>query len=231
MVIPEGMLPDGKARIIGLKPVDENGNASDSHVGMEWGDDTDTSLTNYGKVPTTDNAGSTSTGSNSNGYLPSDAFIGAQSFVDGKAKYRGSTPYIPSPYLGDDKTMNPEYSKVLDGNNALSNFNGLSNTQTLIGLGTDYEAANAAWKYKDSANSTVQWYLPAMGELGFIMPRFNEINAAITSVGGVTVSINSNFWSSSESDIDHAYSSSTYSGYTTSNMKPESCYVRVFGIV
>ena len=227
------MLPDGKARIIGLKPVDKNGNASDSHVGMEWGDDTDTSLTNYGKVPTTDNAGSTSTGSNSNGYLPSDAFIGAQSFVDGKAKYIGSTPYIPSPYLGDDKTMNPEYSKELEGNNALSDFNGLSNTQTLVGLGTDYTAANAAWKYKDSANSTVQWYLPAMGELGFIMARFNEINAAIRSVGGVSVAVDNDyyFWSSTEYDTYGIYALNPMDGEMYHDDKDIYYYVRVFGIV
>ena len=126
VVIPEGFAPDGKARIIGLKPVDSNGNASSSHVYMAWSDSyTDTSLTNFAKVPTTDNAGSTSTSSSSYGYLPSDNFTGATSYVDSKAKYNGNTPYIPSPYLNDEP--NPEYYKEISGNNALSDFNGLSN--------------------------------------------------------------------------------------------------------
>ena len=33
-------------------------------------------------------------------------------------------------------------------------FNGLSNTQTLVGLGTDYVAANACWNYKDVWSSS-----------------------------------------------------------------------------
>ena len=233
VVIPEGMLPDGRARIMGLKPVDANGNASDSHVNMEWGVyGTDTSLTNYTKVPTTDNAGSTSTGSSSYGYLPSDKFTGSQSAVDGKAKYYGTTSFIPSPYLGDDKTLNLEYCKEISGyNNALSDFNGLSNTEVLVGLGSDYEAANAAWKYKDAANSTVQWYLPAMGELGFLMPRFNEINSAVTGVGGVAVGGSGYFLSSSECSSNNAYYLFTDNGGVNYYVKYGNYSVRVFGVV
>ena len=112
VVIPEGMLPDGKARIVSLMPVDSNGNQSSSHISIEWGGrDTDTSLTNFTKVPTTDNAGSTSSGSYGFGFLPSDSFTGATSFVDPKAKYYGNSNLIPSPYLGD--IPNPEYSKEI----------------------------------------------------------------------------------------------------------------------
>ena len=199
VVIPKGFAPDGKVRLIGLKPVDKNGNQSDSHQYLNWktsGSYVDTSLPNYNMVPTTDNAGSTSTGSSSRGYLPSDNFTGAQSYVDPEAKYSQTSTLIPSPYLGD--APNPEYYKEISGyNNALSDFNGLSNTQTLVGLGPDYKAANAAWKYKDGA-SNLQWYLPAMGELGYIMPRFNLINASLTAVGGVAVPGGNAFWSSSE---------------------------------
>ena len=208
VVIPEGMLPDGKARMISLYDVDSNGNAVTSATNMVWGVyDTDTSLTNYNMVPTTDNAGSTSTGTNNYGCLPSDKFTGVQSFVDSKAKYKASSNLIPSPYLGDDKTLNPEYNVIYTSAvfvNALSDFNGLSNTETLVGLGTDYVAANAAWKYSDGVSNT-QWYLPAMGELGFLMPRFNEINAAITAAGGTAVSSSRNYWSSSESSSSNAY--------------------------
>ena len=37
-----------------------------------------------------------------------------------------------------------------------------------------------------------------MGELGFIMPRFNAINEALASVGGVALASSLYFWSSSE---------------------------------
>ena len=229
VVVPEGFAPDGKIRIIGLNSVDANGNQSTSHVSMVLGGyDTDTSLTNYTKMPTTDNAGSTSTGSNSYGYLPSDSFTGTTSFVDTKAKYSETSNLIPSPYLGD--TPNPEYYKTISGNNALSDFNGLSNTQTLDALGSGYTAANAAWKYKDSS-SDLQWYLPGMGELGYVMPRFNEINATITALGGLAVASSGGFWSSSECSSNNAYCMYASNGGVSNLNKNNSNYVRPFAIL
>lgn len=229
VVVPEGFAPDGKARIIGLKSVDKNGNQSSSHVSMKWGVTGDTSLTNFNRVPTTDNNGSTSTGSNGIGYLPSDNFTGATSFVDPKAKYRKTSNLIPSPYLGD--VPNPEYNKEISGyNNALSDFNGLSNTETLVGLGTGYTPANAAYKYNDGA-SNLQWYLPAMGELGYLMLRFNEINSVITALGGVAVSESYGFWSSSEYSSLYAYSLDTYNGYVDYYGKNYYDCVRPFAIL
>ena len=233
VVIPEGMLPDGKARMVGLKPVDSSGNPSSSHVNIVWGSaDTDTSLTNYTKVPTTDNAGSTSTGSNSYGYLPSDKFTGTTSYVDSAAKYRTTSNLIPSPYLynGGELAFNPEYSKAIEGNNALSDFNGLSNTEALIGLGTGYTAANACWNYFDGVSNT-QWYLPATGELGFLMPRFNEINSALTSVGGVAVVSSDNFWSSSEYSSNDAYYLNPGNGSINYFNKNDINSVRAFSLV
>ena len=234
VVIPSGMLPDGKARMIGLKYATAAGTSSDSSLGMFWGGyGTDTSLTNYTKVPTTDNAGSTSTGSNANGYLPSDKFTGRTSFVDSTAKYSQTSNLIPSPYLGDDKTFNPEYSKeILSGDtnvNVLSDFNGLSNTEYLVGLGNGYTAANAAHNYDGGVTGTdIQWYLPAMGELGFIMPRFNAINAAIQSVGGVAVYGDGGVWSSSEYSSNNVYTVTTGQGGVANYGKTFSISVRAF---
>ena len=231
VVIPEGFLPDGKARMIGLKPVNKNGDASSSHVGMSWGNfTTDTSLTNFNRVPITDNKSSATTSSHGTGHLPSDKLTGAQSYVDAKAKYDSrSSNLIPSPYL-DDETMNPAYSATISGyNNMLSDFNGLSNTQTLVGLGSDYEAANASWKYNDGVSST-QWYLPAIGELSFLMPRFNAINEVISSVGGVAV-INDYLWSSSEGPTGNACILIPTLGDVTTSFKGNGNYVRPFGLV
>ena len=63
ITIPEGFAPDGKARMVALS----------GQTSVAWGGYvTDTSLTNYNRIPTTDNAGATTTGSASNAYLPSD---------------------------------------------------------------------------------------------------------------------------------------------------------------
>ena len=230
VVVPEGFAPDGKVRIVSLNPVDSSGNPSDSDVDMTWGPTTvDTPLTCYDGVPTTDNAGSTSTGSYSSGFLPSDKFTGTQSFVDPTTKYNERANFfIPSPYLGDNSTFNPEYSKDISGyNNALSDFNGLTNTQTLVGLGSDYQAANAAWKYTDGA-SNLQWYLPGMGELGYILPRFNLINTSLTAIGGVAVNGIGCFWSSTEHFSSSAFNLSTYSGQVGYITKTNNFSVRPF---
>ena len=237
VVIPEGFAPDGKARMIGLKYATSAGTSSDSTVRLAWGGyGTDTSLTNYKRVPTTDNAGSTSTGSNANGYLPSDKFTGTTSFVDSTAKYYTTSNFIPSPYLGDDKTFNPEYYKeILSGDtnvNGLSDFNGASNTAVLVGLGTGYTAANAAHNYDGGVTGTdIQWYLPAAGELGFIMPRFNAINATIQSVGGVAVAGDHSFWSSSECSSNYAYCVYAGNGYVSNSIKNNTYCVRAFAII
>lgn len=236
VVIPEGFAPDGKARITSLKYVDSNGNpSSSSYVGMKWGPyGTDTPLTNYNRVPTTDNAGSTSTSSSDYGYLPSDKFSGNQSFVDPEAYYDTflNIPYSPSPYLEDGP--NPEYYKTISGyNNAFSDFNGLSNTQTLVSLGLDYVAANAAWKYKDGV-SNLQWYLPAMGELGYIMARFNLINESLTAVGGVSYDDSFTVWSSTERNKNDVWflCSSPYSySETPSWYKSVTYVVRPFATI
>jgi hypothetical protein len=229
VVVPKGFAPDGRPRIISLLGIDEDGNTSTSAGLLWWGVfGNDTSLTNFNRVPTTDNTGSTSNGSNSLGYLPSDIFAGSVSFVDPKAKYEGTNHLIPSPYLGD--VPNPEYSKEISGyNNVLSDFNGLSNTETLVGLGTENVAANAAYNYNDGA-SNLQWYLPAMGELGYLMPRFDEINNVIIALDGVSLTFDY-YWGSSERNSNGVYTLSTCDGSVSKLDKDGGCLVRPFSIL
>ena len=238
VVIPEGFLPDGRARMVSLKCVNSYGNITTSHSEMKWSNtSTDTSLKNYNKNPITDNISSMSNSTANGGNLPSDKFTGAQSFVDANSKYDNSSNLIPSPYL-NNRAFNYAYSESSGYSNVLSDFNGLSNTQTLVGLGSDYVAANAAWKYSDGVSST-QWYLPAMGELGFLMPRFNAINEAITAVGGVVIhnggyGINGTlaFWSSTETSSNFVCTLQTHNGYvSTSGQKTKTFYVRPFALI
>lgn len=102
-------------------------------------------------VPITDNTSMYSTGSNNAGYLPSDAFSGRACVTDTHARYQAVENMIPSPYYGE--SPNTEYYKTLSGKNALSDFNGLANTTTLVILGSNYGAANAAWKYNDGVSN------------------------------------------------------------------------------
>ena len=210
VVIPRDFTEDGKTRIVSLKGVDSNGNASTSENAIKWSSSlSDTSLTNYNIIPITDNAGSTTTSSRTYGYLPSDdsSFNKTQSYVDSKAKYKYSKYYIPSPYICDsegNESINPAYYEAISGyNNACSDFNGLNNTQTLVGLGTSYLAANACWKYKDGS-SNLQWYLPSAGELGIAIARLGTINNTITNLSGVSFA-KGYLYSSTEYASGYAY--------------------------
>lgn len=240
IVVPGGFAPDGKARMVSLKFATSAGTSSSPKL-LKWGPDgKNTILTEYTKVPTTDNVGSIITGSDTKGYLPSDNFSGTTSTIDPEAKYYSTsrTPYIVSPYLNG--AANPDYYGEIEGsnnaalgdfnsNNALSDFNGSANTTTLVGLGSNYVAANAANNYSDGVSGT-KWYLPAMGELGYLMPRFKEINNAIAAAGGVVLPSN-NFWSSTEYSSDGAYYLMTYNGNVSNGNKTDTYSVRPFAIV
>ena len=236
VMIGEGFTPDGRARIISLTNMNYEGNEYimwDSEGGM----DNDSPASNFEYVPTTDNAGSTTIGYSGYGYLPSDSnsFNGDVSYVDRKTKYYNTIDelmrFIPSPYLGD--VPNPAYYQAIEGGNALSDFNGLSNTEALVDDGERYNAAHACWNYKDAANSNLQWYLPAMGELGYLMPRFKQINESIQAVGGVPVE-EYNFWSSSEvfkqssmwGNESYVWDLNTRNGYVDDYGKGSSVLVR-----
>ena len=227
VVVPAGFAPGGKARIVSLYGVDINGNKTLRDTFMGWGlNNNDTNLTNYRDVLTTDNAGSTSTGSNQWGYLPSDNFNGSQSFIDSKAYYfiDNYTPFTPSLYLEDEP--NPEY---YSGNKALCDFNGLSNTQTLVSLGSEYEAANACWNYKDDY-SNLQWYLPAAGELGYLIIRYNKINNSLNKLNSILISEFA-FWSSTETNDYYAYRLDTATGYIDCFNKSNNYNVRPFATI
>lgn len=222
VVIPEGILPDKRARMMHLYDINTNG--ENSHTPIKFNSKAaDTPLKNFNKVPTTDNLGSTTTGSYNFGYLPSDAFEGqgAQSFVDPKAYYNYTAYFIPSPYNGDE--LNTEYCKTTTSfNNCMSDLNGGDNTAVIKNLGSTWAAANAVYNLTDR-----QWYIPSIGELGFVLVRLKEINEALTIVGGQIFEDGLSYWSSTERDTTNMWYlyTSFGVGYTA---KTNSCYLRPF---
>ena len=67
-----------------------------------------------------------------------------------------------------------------------------------------------------------------MGELGFILPRFNAINEALASVGGVALGTVYGFLSSSEHSSNYARGLITNTGIVCDNNKSSSNRVRPF---
>ena len=230
VAVPKGFAPDGKTRIVSLKFVDSNGQPTLSqYAPMAFGGkDIDTPLTNYAYLPITTNIDNTANDFDSTGSLPSDRYSDVLSFVDNKAGYKATaTTFIPSSFIGNKP--NPEYYKIIEGGNALSDFNGLQNTQILVGLGSDYIAANNAYKYTDGV-SNLQWYLPAIGELGYTWVRNKELNDIIKSLGGENVTSLYSIVSSTERSSGSIYYVAL-TGVIGASSKSNTFSVRPFAII
>ena len=215
----------------------DSGSTSDQY--MDWGGyGDDISLSNLNQVPTGNTSNGIPTGKTSNGWLPSDKLNGThnahQCAHDTDAYYSNfAASPIPSPYLTDG-SRNPGYYQISSPSstsNALADFDGIGNSQVLWDLATSqsdwktassitnypdsgyYPAACCCWRYHTEGTSQGDWYLPACGELGYIMPPFNKINDAIgkmrTAYGssvGVKLLTSGSYWSSTECSSNYTRS-------------------------
>ena len=256
---------DGSCGVMSLKPMNcstpSTGGTSEQY--MYWGVyGTDISaLPNLDQVPivgsgsNVGNASSTVTGEEYYAYLPSDKFSAVQCPHDTDAYYYSSSSsydQAPSPYLTDG-SRNPAYyqtSSPSSSSNALADFDGIGNTERIIAQrGTkdynswtpgrtteaDYPAASCCDMFHTEGTSQGDWYLPACGELGYIMPPFNKINDAIgkmrTAYGssvGVELGTSHYYWSSSECSSGNARHVHTANGYVGNNGKNSGNYVRAW---
>ena len=228
-VIGGGILPDGKARFMSIKGMSpSNPNEGGENYYIYWGGLlTKAFLNNFNKVVTGETSAS---GSNDNGYLPKNG------------TYSSSTPYIPSPIDYFDAYSDT----VVTTANSLSDFDGKGNTEVLTSLATAqsdwktantianesgtgyYPAACVCWRFIPGNTNQGDWYLPAMGELGFVIVNFDEINNKISAASGIQLNGMGYCWSSTENDSGSAWSLYTSNGYVTNDYKGSYHYVRAF---
>ena len=255
---------DGSCGVMSLKEMNYNtpDDGSTSHRSIYWGGyETDIStLTNYDQVcyvGSNGSVGESVIGCRTNAYLPSDKFSTVANPYDTETGYyyNNSDRYIPSPY-NNDGSFNTEYSRTSspsNTSNAMSDFDGVGNTKIITDLATSqsdwktastitnsaeagyYPAACCCWRYHTGGTTQGDWYLPACGELGYIMPRLNKITEAIqkmiTAYGssvGVTLGTNNRYLSSSEHSSNYANHAHTYSGIVSYVSKNSSSKVRAF---
>lgn len=253
---------DGSCGVMSLKEMNSNtpSTGSISYYSMCWGQyGTDISeLTNYNVVCHIGNNGSpqsTIQGTTDIALLPSDKFDTVQCPHDTDAYYYNNNYYIPSPYLtnGDRNHLYYQTTSPSSLNNAMYDFDGKSNSQVLWDRATAqsdwktassitnnsdsgyYPAACCCWRYHTGGTQQGDWYLPACGELGYIIPPFNKINDAINNIliaYGLSVGkkLNSsfNYWSSTESSNDSARSVYTLNGNIGTSDKNKNYCVRAF---
>ena len=240
----------GQAGIMSLAEMDYTTPdvGSSEYQGMYWGGyGTDTVLPNLDTVNLVDDTTS------GYGYLPSDQFTGTIS-LDGVSKYYDNdSDNAPSPYNADGSRNEAYYTTAYSTANALSDFDGVGNTTVLTDLATGqsdwktattitnssgagyYPAACCCWRFHTAGTDQGQWYLPACGEMGYVMNRISAINTTInkvfsvySSVVAVAVHTSYGYWSSSEYNADYArYLNADY-GHVGYGNKNYNLYVRAF---
>lgn len=248
---------DGSCGVMSLKPMncDTPSTGGTSEQSMHWGVyGTDISeLSNLNQVPTGNTSNGIPTGQTSNAYLPSDKFSSTQCAHDTDTFYsRNISDFIPSPYLTDG-SRNPGYYQTTSpssSSNALADFDGIGNTEKIItqrgtknynswtpGRTTeaDYPAASCCDMFHTEGTSQGDWYLPACGELGYIMPHFNKINKSISNMRqvygssvGVELGTYNGYWLSTECSSGNARNMYMGNGYIQDRDKNNNFYVRAF---
>jgi hypothetical protein len=120
--------------------------------------------------------------------------------------------------------------QTLIGASAQSSWNGLSNSNAIVGQ-AGHTSSAAALCLNSTNGGQSDWYLPSIDELSLLWhSRFN-VNKSLSAIGGATVlpiSANSNYWSSTENDFDTAWIFDFYYGFANAanNLKNTTYYVR-----
>ena len=132
---------------------------------------------------------------------------------------------IPSPYnlLGQP---NPDFKQ-----RALAWIDGKLDTDILVARYPTVEHAPALAchnfpNFTGSIYSAGTWYLPSVGELAYIAPRFMLINKALSAVGGKTLPTTNVLWSSTDYSANNAWCVTTY--YVPYSTKTNGRYVVPF---
>ena len=243
-VAPASHFADGKARFMSLKEMSASDTAGTTeHTGLGWGTaNTDAGLTKYSSVAVVDSEGALKGVNQNYGFIPAKRADWSSVSPQPAARpvegvfYAGNIdPNNPSPYsFLADGSLNPDYAATeFNGSpivNMLSDVNGAANTTTLVGLGSDYVAANACHNFAPGVYDG-EWYLPAAGELGYMIALYDDINAKITAAGegnGIVVAPSNYYWSSTEVSESNACFLYTSSGNVGGSVKTLTNYVRAF---
>ena len=226
-VIPGGVLPDGKARFMSLKAMtltSPNEGGENTYIYWSRYISDIPSLANFKTIVTGD---TTAEGTRSGaGYVPKNGSY-------------SSEPHIPSP-IG--------YFSAYSSGGATSDLDGKANTEKILAVDnaastawqtasaitnnsstvTVHPAAQCCWRFNPGSTKQGDWYLPSIGELAFIMPNFDDLQTAISDVGGVQLDDGSKYWSSTEYDEDYAWYVETFYGLVSFIHKNSGYYVRAF---
>lgn len=236
-VIPTSHMADGKARFMSLKEMTTaSTQGTVTHQGIKWQNDQTyvdiPGLTNYDKVATINSDGSFKDLQES-AFLPVDSKGGFTTVYNGD-NYSDEVEdgrYAPSPFLSDGITKNEVY--FTEGQ-ALCDIDGNANTTLILNADANkYLAAKACRSFAPGTHDG-EWYLPAMGELGYAFVQWKAIDDAIIAANasksgcGVQLGGSGSYWSSTEHSSSSARRLFTGVCVVYNDTKSTKDYVRAF---
>ena len=251
--IQSNFLPDKKARFISLASMDGTESGADEDVWVYWYVESEDGYSPFDgnglyeiqgerifdRVPVDSNSdGVLDKFDAAWGQLPSDRTdSGASNWTidnpqdSGTKYYKNTTNRIPSPYTSSG-TLNPNYfykGSIMGSRNCLCDIDGDRNTELLVKHPHPCKPAEFCRAFAPGYKNG-EWYLPAIGELGFVCPRVQFINtkisAAISAGAHGVVLPFSDLWSSSEYSSDNAWNLNLNNGNVNNNDKDNNNYVR-----
>lgn len=212
-VAPAAHFADGKARFMSLKSMSTETTSGDLlQTLMTWGKygQQVNGLVNYGRNTVSINSDGTYKSIANGAYLPRTRVRDEYGF--GK-EWNGwyymygppGYPAAPPPFLNDNITKNPVYSTE---GQTLYDVDGSGNTDILVTY-TDatYKACKAARNFAPGIYDG-EWYLPAAGELGYVICQNKAIDNAIDAANAIVtdcgVKPSGNIWTSTQGGRDDA---------------------------
>ena len=135
--------------------------------------------------------------------------------------------YAPSPFLANGK-LNPKYATGWP--NCLSDVEGKKNTGAWLAKSmSNYPAALACHNF---APGFGEWYLPAVGELAYLAPRWGAITDKLTQLAAAGCRVaqlgDAYFWSSSAYSPVYSWCVFMYNGYVNYFNRDFNIYVLAF---
>lgn len=127
-----------------------------------------------------------------------------------------------------DQSTSQAWSNVtstLIGTSAQSSWDGLSNSNAIVGQATHTSSAAKLCLDLVSGGQS-DWYLPSIQELNMLWNNYYTVARTLSQIGGATQLANNYYWSSSEGSSGSAWNFDFSYGYTDGDVKDYASYVR-----